>query len=279
MSKRLIIYLYAEPTTATLDLSQLSAYLKSLFPGLEVQLRDSFIPFYLSTLPQETGDKALSQLAEEIALAKVRNPARQEQGMPPLYGEIRYERRRLADPSSTAFGILYDGFKMMTIFQRLIPREERTLEHLHLVFTNQLLGTWEDSDRRYHARVSIYGFPSFLSTTGIVEAPAKPREYYFLKQQFHSLGMADAAAVKLDQEFRGRFIDHQDPRLTEVMKGYVLQVLLYHLTGDPFCGDVDCCLYNAHWQEEVIRSQLVKSKGGFCSCHQEVVAQLKESIG
>lgn len=278
MSRRLVIYFYAEPTARTLDLSQLSAYLQSLFPRLKVRRRDSFISGYLSTLPPQEREKAISQLAEEIAQAKVRKPFQQHQGIPPLYGEIQYERRRLANPSWASFGILYDGFKMMTLFRKLISPEERTLEHLHITFTNQLLGTWEEGDRRYHARVSIYGFPSFLSTTGIVEAPAKPREYYFLKQQFHSLGMTDAAAVKLDEEFRGRFIDHQDSRLTEVMKGYVMQVVFYHLTGDPFCEDKDCRLFNAHWQEEVIRSQLGKNKNDFCLFHQEILAQLKESI-
>jgi hypothetical protein len=90
--------------------------------------------------------------------------------------------------------------------------------------------------------------------------------------------MGDAAALGLDQEFRGRYIDYQDPRLTEVMKGYVMQVLFYHLTGDPFCEEPDCRLFNAHWQEEVIRAQL-KSEQELCSFHQSLLAQLNESMG
>jgi hypothetical protein len=78
----------------------------------------------------------------------------------------------------------------------------------------------------------------------------------------------------LKQEFAGRFIDYNDSRMTEVMKGYVLQSIFFHMTGDPFCGDKNCRLYNAHWQEEVIQSQLYP-KNEFCEKHQKIIEQIK----
>lgn len=84
----------------------------------------------------------------------------------------------------------------------------------------------------------------------------------------------EATAITLKPELRGRFIEHDDERLTEVMKGYVAQTLFYHLFGESFCEDGDCRLYNAHWQEEVIRAQL----GGryeFCPRHRRMLEVLQ----
>ncbi|KKK54618.1 hypothetical protein LCGC14_3082920, partial [marine sediment metagenome] len=47
----------------------------------------------------------------------------------------------------------------------------------------------------------VYGWPSIISTTGIVEGPAKPREYYFGL-------MAGLDEEKVREELKGRFIDH-----------------------------------------------------------------------
>jgi hypothetical protein len=115
--------------------------------------------------------------------------------------------------------------------------------------------------------VSVYGFPSLISTTGVVEAPAKPREFYLKKR----LGIP---LEVLKSEFIGRFIDHGDPHLTDVMKGYVMQALFFHMTGDPFCDDPDCRLYNAHWQEELIRAQ-VDGRYEFCPNHLGILNRIE----
>jgi len=196
-----------------------------------------------------------------------------ELNLQPLYGEVEYERRRLKSVGRSIKGILYDGFQVFQTLAKLIEKNERNLSHIHIIFTDQLLGTWEESDRRYHARVSVYSTPSLISTTGLVEAPAKPRAFYLLKRQYAALGMDDAAEVGLKQEFAGQFIDYNDPRTTEVLKGYALQAIFWHLTGDPYCADIHCRLFNAHWQEEVLKSQL----GGdydLCPTHQAMLSEL-----
>ena len=264
---RFIAYLYSSvATAASLDMAQLAQYVKSWLPELTIELRDGLSEFYLSKQSADDNrSQAISQLAWGFARARMRNPTQPKQPFEPLPGEVDYETRRLANPASRAWGILYEGFELMHILRGLVPEAERSWYHIHIVFINQLFGTWEDSDRRYHARVSLYGFPSILSTSGIVEAPAKPREYYLLKQQYLALGMDDATAL-LESHFQDRCIGHNDTRLTEVMKGYVMQALAYHFWGDPFCSDKSCRLYNAHWQEEVISAQL-KEGPDFCPAH------------
>lgn len=58
----------------------------------------------------------------------------------------------------------------------------------------------------------------------------------------------------LKQKFAGRYIDYDDSHITEIIKGYVLQAMFYHITGNPFCNNRNCRLFNAHWQEEVIQA-------------------------
>jgi hypothetical protein len=166
---------------------------------------------------------------------------------------------------------LYDGFKLQAIVWELVPELERSTDHAHVVFTNRLFGTWDEDDKRYHARVSVYGFPSIISTTGIVEAPARPKEFYLLKQQYAALGMTSIPLEVLKEKFTGRFIDHDDERLTEIMKGYVMQAIFYHLAPSPFCENKRCRLYNAHWQEEVLKAQL--EPPAFCEKHGRILEQ------
>jgi hypothetical protein len=232
--------------------------------GRKIDSRGNLFQYHLSSLPEEERPERVHRLAEELASLRIRDATRTDVGDPrPMEGEVAYERRRIEGEGFKSFGILYDGFRLQGVFSSLIPRDEQQLSHCHIIFTNQLLGTWDDDDHRYHTRVSIYGFPSLISTTGVVEAPAKPREFYLKKR----LGIP---VHELKNEFRGRFIDHGDPHLTEAVKGYVMQAFIFHMTGYPFCDDPDCRLYNAHWQEELIRAQ-VDGRYEFCPKHQEIL--------
>ena len=270
MAPALRIFLYDEPLAATLDVRELGRWLQGRV-GAPGEVRPPFTGWALSLLPDSERPRALDEMALDFARAKVRNAAQRDYSFEPLPGEIAYERRRLSGESG-AFGLLYDGEFLAVALRRRIAAGERRLSDLHVVLTNQLIGTWEPGDRRYHARVSVYSMPSLLSTTGVVEAPAKPREFYLLKRQYAALGMDDAAAVELEWRFRGRFITHDDPRLTEVLKGYVAQASVYALTGEPFCAQKSCRLYNAHWQEELIEAQLTGP--GFCAEHERMLTEL-----
>jgi hypothetical protein len=243
------VLLYDEGTAGELNIEELANYLRDKL-RIQVEVRGS--PW----------GKDL-EWARKLASIKIQDGSRKLVAVQePLYGEIQYERRKILG-KTRAFGVLYDGFHLLRIFSELIPRGERALRFVHIFLTNRLFATWDDGDRRYHARTSVYGPSSVISTTGIIEAPARPREYYILKQQYELLGKD---MLELKEKFKGEFIDYQDARLTEVAKGYVMQAVFYSLIGDPFCDDKGCRLYNAHWQKDVIFAQL-GSGYEFCPRH------------
>ena len=260
------IYLYHGAGTESLNLDELGGYLEGWFKQVKIELREDFFSYYFSHLPSEKRETTADEIARKLAAIKVRQVNRNKSFVEPLGAEIEYERRKLLYSKVKSFGILYDGFELLALLSPLVAEEELSLDHCHIIFTNQLFGTWSEDDHHYHARVSVYGFPSLISTTGVVEAPAKPRDFY-LKQQ---LG---ASLLTLKEEFKGRFIDYNDLRLTEVMKGYAMQALFFHLTGNPFCKDKNCRLFNAHWQEDLIQAQLT-SKNDFCGEHQKILTRL-----
>jgi hypothetical protein len=254
------ILLYDEGTPQALNIGKIAEYLRGKLGKARVELKGD--PFAFCCSQGKSSD-----YASRIASIKIQDTTTMmASGQEPLYGEIQYEKRRISG-KTRAFGILYDGFQLQRIFCELIPGEEHRLEFVHIFFTNRLFATWDQGSKRYHARVSIYGIPSVISTTGLVEAPARPREYYLLKQQYEALRKD---LLELKDGFKGSFIDYEDERLTEVMKGYAMQAVFYALIGDPFCEDKGCRLYNAHWQEELIFAQL----GGeyeFCLRHRKLL--------
>jgi len=250
------VFLYDEGAAQALNLEEIANYLRKKLGKVAIEVRGNPFALYLSP-------ESILDCARGMASIKIHDATRRMlSGPEPLYGEIDYERRRILG-KTRAFGILYDGLELQRLFFKLIPREERSLQFVHIFFTNRLFATWDEKDKRYHARTSVYGIPSIISTTGLVEAPAKPREYYLLKQQFEMLGKD---LPELKDSFKGAFIDYEDERLNEVVKGYAMQAVFYSLVGDPFCQDKGCRLYNAHWQEELVFAQL-GSDYEFCPRH------------
>ncbi len=258
------VILYDEGIGEELDIEEITRYLAPKMGEVKIEVRGN--PFAFN-LPQDK----ISDYARRIASTKIQEISQQIlSGQKPLYGEIEYEKRRILG-KTRAFGVLYDGFYLQRIFGEIIPREEHRLNFVHIIFTNRLFATWDDSNKRYHLRTSVYGIPSVISTSGLVEAPAKPREYYLLKQQYERLGKE---LTELKDRFKGSFIDYEDKRLTEVAKGYAMQAVFYSLIGDPFCEDKGCRLYNAHWQEELIFAQL-ESGYEFCQRHTRLLEKAR----
>lgn len=168
------------------------------------------------------------------------------------------ELRKMAGLESVR-GKLYDGLWLQRILHTALA--ERAPEEIdgaftHMVFTGRLFGTF--GDRRYHARVVLAGSPALISTSGLVEAPARPREYYFIKG---GLLRSGGDLSELDTMYKGRFVEYDDPKTSSIMCSYALQAVYYDLTGNEFCEDPGCCLYNSHWQEEVLN---VQYRGNIC---------------
>jgi len=254
------IYIYDGSRSSKLNVPEIAQYAREELRKASVEVRRDIVQRSLQKLPEA---------ALAFARAKVLDPIKKIEDRDPLPGEVSYEENRLSDTKNMTFGNIYDGFIIQEHLGSFIPKEELTLRSIHIVLTNQLLATFDEGDLRYHIRSGIFGIPSVISSTGLVEGPARPREFYLLKQSMgpHWDGAAMAQAA---EEFRDRMVDHNDPRLTEVMKGYVMQAVFYNLTGAPFCEDVNCRLFNAHWQEEMIKAQLT-SPYEFCPKHEKAL--------
>jgi hypothetical protein len=252
------IDLYEEGDLKDLDLQNLGRYLTE----------KTGIPFHnQGNIYKRFSEERLDAVAQEIARGKVKDPGKRFALGAPLQAEIDYERKRVRSPGWKVFGILYEGVLYQKIVSDLIFEDEIALDCCSILFTNQLFGTWDGDNMRYHARVSLYGFPSLISIVGLVEAPAKPKEFYLRK-------LMGTPVELLKEEYQGRFLDHGDARMTEVLKGYAMQALLFHLIGDPFCEDRDCRLFNSHWQEDILHSQ-IDGRYEFCPRHESILKELK----
>jgi hypothetical protein len=246
--------LYDDPFTPTFRLDDIVAYLRAKLPTFPFIPHGELVREKLAGLAESEREATLQRLAVGFAKARVHDPHQPVTDREPLYGEIAYERRRLTTRGE-AKGVVYDGFAVQSLLATLFDRTELNRHRLPLIFTNQLLATFDESDRRYHLRTVLLGYPAIVSTTGLVEAPAKPREFYLAREQLRAMGL-DAVSPALAAELRDRCLLPNDERLTEVAKGYALQALFYALFGEAFCDDKDCRLYNAHWQEEMLHAQL-----------------------
>lgn len=208
----------------------------------------------------------ITELSGKLASIYISDIEKESQYLSPDSGMIRNESDYIANIKPQDRKILYDGNLLTSIyFLPLLTRHPTVVKdnEIHVVYTSRLFCTF--GDKRYHARVVLTGIPSLISTSGLVEAPAKPREYYWLKASFIHGGMN---IEELNEMFRGRFVAYDDPKITEILYSYTLQVIFYYLTGDPFCPDKNCCLYNSHWQEEVLSSQL---RGELCKNHRKII--------
>ena len=245
------VTLYRAPTTAA-DADAIADWLAERVDA-EVDVRDRFLGTH--------GDEGL---AREFARARVLSPYDRKTGNEML-GIVRYEERAMADPDR-AGGVLYDGLALQRALNDRLPADERDLTHPHIVLLDRAIGTW-GGDGRWHKRVNVLGQPALVSVPGLYEAPAKPEAYYREKQR-HALLTGDAPPREvLENEVEGTFLVAEDPRTTEALRGYVLQAVHYLATGEAFCDDERCRLYDAHRQADLVRAQL--REPGFCETHAE----------
>lgn len=268
------IFIYQEPRNPAFDAAEVACHVGGMMPLVDVELLGPLLEERVDRLRPDERRRMLDQAAMAIADARIRDPMATGGRKPkePLPGEVDFERRRLENRQSGVFGILYDGHEMARLYGSLLSRDELRLGNAHIVFTNQLIGTWEEADKRYHARTIVCGSPAIISLAGLIEAPAKEKGYYLARRSSEMLGLAEEEKMELAREFAGDSLEHDDPRLTEIAKGYAMQALAYWLTGWPFCEDEDCRLFNAHWQREMLRAQLA---GGYdyCNYHREAFSR------
>ncbi len=245
MSRPIKTFIYSDYPSGSLNISAIREYLARY--GFQTEDRGNVISFL------ELSNDSLTSIAEILSGAVVDDISSDITKLSvPNSAQVNSEMNRLLGRENTE-GVLYDGYWLERIFHRALS--ERVLlelgdDYLHLIFTSRLFGTFED--RRYHARVVLTGVPSLISTSGLIEAPAKPREYYFIKGGLIQSGKEVGV---LDEMYKGRFVEYDDPKISSILCSYALQAVFYHMSGKAFCDNKACCLYNSHWQEDVLRVQ------------------------
>jgi hypothetical protein len=79
----------------------------------------------------------------------------------------------------------------------------------------------------------------------------------------------------IKQKYKGTYLEYKDSRLSKIVEGYLLQAIFYYETGEPFCDNYDCRLFNAHWQKDLLYSQIDKSK--LCENHQKILKNMTQN--
>jgi len=233
------IFLYTDSPSESFDINKLISFLSNF--NFNFQNRDDLLDFLML---DEQAAADYESFLNAIIVRDIDKP------LDKINRKTEY-----SEPSGNTKGkTLFDGYwlqrKLYTYLFSEINSEETENNNLHLIISGKLFGTY--GTKRYHARVLLTGEPAMISTSGIVEAPARPREYYYVKANLLSMGKK---TDELDEIYKGRFVEYNDPKITDILCSYVLQIIKGKLTGDPFCQNSDCCLYNSHWQEELLNLQ------------------------
>jgi len=245
MKRDFHVFIYSDYPSASLNTDIVLERINEL--GFPIEDRGNLIDFL------SLSDQGIYELARDLSSSQIvdistpldsTNPVNRE--------EIDSEVNRSLGRESVT-GKFYDGCWIQRILYRALAEkfpDEIKSGFIHLIFTSRLFGTFEN--RRYHARVVLMGTPALISTSGLVEAPAKPKEYYYIKGRLIQSG---GDVSELDDMYRERFIEYDDPKISSILHSYALQAIGFEITGNAFCEDPGCCLFNSHWQEEVLKVQ------------------------
>ena len=252
------IILYNEPSVPEINIKKAEKFLIETF-DVEIQIRGNIFK------------KLDKKTYEKIASTRIFNLKKPFQKHIPSLEDILIESES-RDMSNKEEMALYDGIELNKIMTELIPKRENTQDTLNIIFTNKLTCTFDENDFRYHARALIGSNPVIISTTGIIEAPAKPKQYYLdLMTDFNKERIEE-----IKEKYKGEFLEYNDSRISEIIEGYVLQAIMYYETGDAFCEDKGCRLFNAHWQKDLFYSQLENKK--LCNEHQKSIKKLTNQV-
>jgi len=270
-----------------LDFNFIVPKLQKYFPKNSIEVRNPF----LNDIDNELAERLNSIRISDIKKPFEKQPKIKVQGI--LDNDIVFERNfqsqlMLRDSGNKSKGterqdkelILYDGFMMQRLLETMVNESQSNADHIHIVFEDRLICTFSEEDWRYHARTFVAGNPSIISTTGIVEAPAKPKEWYIKQMQLAIYNIdhndVDQNDALLSSKFK-KYLNYWDYRINFAAVGYALQVLFFFITeGDPFCNDINCILYNAHWQEELLHSQIQNNR--LCNEHSDLLHQFNTYV-
>jgi len=252
------IIIYKEPSVPEISLDKIKEFIFKQF-GIKIEIRENIF------------NKLDKQTSEKIASTRIFDLKKSFEKHHPTMDEILIELEN-NDMSNKEEMILYDGVELNEIIKELIPETENIQDTLHIIFTTKLTCTFDQNDCKYHARTWIGSNPTIISTTGIIEGPAKPKKYYIDIMTNISKGSIE----EIKEKYKGEFLEYNDPRLPDIVEGLLLQIIVYYETGDVFCEDNQCRLFNAHWQKDLFISQIENKK--ICEKHEKILNKMKNNI-
>ena len=252
------IILYNEPSVLEIDIKKLKKFIENIFQ-IKIEIRNNIF------------ENINKKTCENIASSRIFNLKKTFQKHIPTIEEISIELEN-KDMSNKEEMILYDGIELSNIITELIPNEEKNQDILNIIFTNKLTCTFDENDFRYHARALVGSNPIIISTTGTIEAPAKPKQYYL--DLMTNFSKEEIREIK--KKYKGQFLEYGDSRMPDIIEGYVLQAIFYYETGDAFCDNNQCRLFNSHWQKDLFISQVDNKK--MCKKHEEILIKIKNKI-
>jgi len=251
------IILYDEPSFLKLDLKNIQKFIIQTF-GVNSEIRENIF--------NKLNEKEYEKIANTRVL-DLKKPFKKNKSS---FKKISIESENI-DMSREKEIPIYDGIEMKKVIEETKSISENTEDILHIIFTNKLTGTFDYDDYRYHARAWVGSNPVIISTTGIIEAPAKPKKYYMdLVTNF-----SNELEETIREKYKGEFLEYNDDRLPKIIEGYLLQSIMYYETGDAFCKDIQCRLFNAHWQKDLFISQIKNQS--FCNQHSKILNEIKNS--
>ena len=268
-----MIYIYTDRPHPAAEAEEIEPFLKSL------ELSVAFCGDVMETLIPPAQNEHFAQKCASLRIKEFRKKRNFYKTIPGRF--IEEEKAFMAGNQPMALredtSNVYEGYCLLSALRRFIPQEK--LNDLHLIFTSRLPMTWDEKDFRYHGRTVTAEFPlALISTTGLVEAPAKPREYYLYelaKERMKEQGFFTGNAPLIDEKPKFEFLTYDDPRMKECLKGLTLQAIFFLALLEPFCETQTCRLYNAHWQEELLSSQV---NGRMCQTHQNLMRTVREVV-
>ena len=257
------IYLYDEPDAAGLDIEDIGGYLASQLPVVELVPRSDFFTHQFARFTEEQRSQLEPELMRQLAAAQVTATSRTQEG----------EGNGREEETDSELGLVFEAPAYQTILRLLVDPEESAAEHLHIAFTANGIGSWREEEG-FRLHIICMGAPSIISTTCLVEALPRPKEYQFKRAQLAMLGLGEGALEDLTEEFAHRTFGYGDPRINEVCKGYALMAVFYRAFGEAFCDDPTCRLRAAKSQEELIEAQCGENTG-LCERHEGMLKGLE----
>ncbi|MFO7946653.1 MAG: DUF6775 family putative metallopeptidase [Armatimonadota bacterium] len=253
------IYLYDDPDAQGLDIDYLAGYLASVLPACEVGVRTDFITHHLGNMAAEERETATAQLAGDLDDA---DPISRLSGEDLIFDDVR---------GRTDTHDYYLFRPLQRALRALICQDEAGLDHLHIIFVTHLLAKI-DQPLDFSSYIAALGAPTVISTSGLVEVPERPKEYHFKRLQYATFGTEDHLP-ELAEDFADQTLGYGDPRLNDVLRGYLLMALVYRATGDGPCDIPTCPLYAGETQAEVLQAQ-VGDRSALCPHHADLISRI-----